>query len=214
MNAAQYMKNVGKSMGYIAIDSFKKMSPGLAAVYDNAKDFTSELFDTIDDFKYNIASIDNDKSVASKVKNSATEVWQNARDDFLSGNWYNKERKAAADEEFAKAMGLDLDFDLDDFLDDNNPANDQSAQETQAVIGTIDGSVSAAANSMTSATVQSADYLASVQNANTEIMHNLNAKGFNNINLGLNAINANISTIVSLAEPLTTHMQNSTTFYA
>ena len=223
MNATQYMKNVGKSLGYIAIDSFKQMNPAIAAVYDNAKEFTQDLYQTIDDFKGKAVGSNGD-SLTSKAKSIANDTWKNARDDFLSGKWYNTERKAAASDEMMKAMGFDFDFDLDFDLDDafeegsSNSTNveemEQSAKETAAVMGTIEGSVASAANSMVSATVQSTEYLASIQNVNSSALYNLNSKGFNNVNLGLNAINANLSTALSLAEPLTAHMQNSATFYA
>ena len=67
MNATQYMKNVGKSLGYIAIDSFKQMNPAIAAVYDNAKEFTQDLYQTIDDFKGKAVGSNGD-SLTSKAK--------------------------------------------------------------------------------------------------------------------------------------------------
>ena len=223
MNASQYMKNVGKSLGYIAIDSFKQMNPAIAAVYDNAKEFTQDLYQTIDEFKGKAIGSDAD-SLSSKAKSTAVDTWKNAREDFLSGKWYNKERKSAASDEALKAMGFDFDFDFDFDLDDafeegtttstNVEEMEQSAKETAAVMGTIEGSVASAANSMVSATVKSTEYLASLQNANSSALYSLNAQGFNNVTLGLNAINANLSTMMSLAEPLTAHMQNSATFYA
>ena len=222
MNASQYLKNVGKSLGYIAIDSFKQMNPNIAAVYDNAKEFTSDLYQTIDDFKAKAVGSDS-ASLKSKAQSTANEVWKNARDDFLSGKWYNKERKAAADDEMLKAMGFDfdLDFDLDDFGDTESPADksdkvqiEQSQKEAEAIIGTVNGSVASAANTIASATTRSTEYLASIQNSNTAALYDLNVSGFNSVNAGLAAVNANVSALVTLAKPLTDHMQNSATFYA
>ena len=219
MNATQYLRNVGKSMGYIAIDSFKHMAPNTHALFENAKDFSSDLYQTINDFKGKAAGSGAD-SLKGTIKSTATDTWKNARDDFLSGKWYNKERKDAADNEMLKNMGFDFDFDLDlddfgDFADESDKAvADQSAKETEAVIGTINGSVASAANTVASITAKSTDYLASVQNNNTAALYNLNTQGFNNVNIGMNAINANLGALVSLAEPLTSHMQNSAVFYA
>ena len=222
MNASQYLKNVGKSLGYIAVDSFKQMNPNIAAVYDNAKEFTSDLYQTIDDFKAKAVGSDQ-TSFKSKAKSTANEVWKNARDDFLSGKWYNKERKEAADNEMLKEMGFDFDFDfdLDDFGDTETPSSksdkvelEQSQRETEAIIGTVNGSVASAANTIASANMKSTEYLASIQNTNAAALYDLNANGFNSVNAGLAAINANMAAMVTLAKPLTDHMQNSAVFYA
>jgi len=219
MNATQYLRNVGKSMGYVAIDSFKNMAPNTAALFENAKDFSSDLYQTINDFKGKAVGADTG-SLKGSIKNTASETWKNARDDFLSGKWYNKERKDAANDQMLKDMGFDFDFnfDIDDFGDyedtSEKAAAEQSQKETQAVVGTINSSVASAANTVASVTAKSTDYLASVQNTNTAALYNLNTQGFNNVNLGLNAINANIGALVSLAKPLTDHMQNSAVFYA
>lgn len=219
MNASQYLRNVGKSMGYIAIDGFKNLAPNTSALFSNAKDFSSDLYQTINDFKGKAVGSGTD-SIKSSIKNTASETWKNARDDFLSGKWYNKERKDAAADQMLKDMGFDFDFDFDfddfgDAFDETDKATvEQSQKETEAVIGTINGSVASAANTVASVTAKSTDYLASVQNANAAAMYELNTQGFNNVNLGMNAINANISALVSLAKPLTDHMQNSAVFYA
>ena len=227
MNPAQYIKNVGKSMGYIAIDTFKAMNPAVAEFYSNAKELSTDLYQTIDDFKGKAVS-NNPDSIKSKFKSTAVETWKNARDDFLSGNWYNKERKNAATDEMMKAMGfdLDLDFDIDDFGDDSwgdeNSSSKKSVVEaelesdkenTREVVGAINGSVASAANTIASATAKSTEYMVAIQNQNTAELYDLSAKGFNNVGLGLNAINANLSSILSLAEPLTAHMQNSATYF-
>ena len=221
MNAAQYIKNVGKSMGYIAIDTFKSMNPAVAEFYANAKEFSTDLYQTIDDFKGKAVGNDSD-SIKTKVKSTAAETWQNARDDFLSGKWYNKERKASADNEMLKGMGIDLEsaFDLDDFgdWDDDFSTEDKAdialeEKNTQEVVNTVNASVASAANTVAAATAKSTEYMVAIQNENTATMYNLNTKGFNNIGLGLNAINSNLATMLSLAEPLTNHMQNSATFY-
>ena len=223
MVSTQYIKNVGKSMGYIAIDTFKKMNPAVAEFYSNAKGFSTDLYQTINDFKGTAVGNDS-SSIKSKFKATAIESWQNARDDFLSGKWYNEERKNAADKEMLKGMGIDFDFDFD-FDDFGDSEWDDSAKETtkteieadrqntEEIIGAVNSSVASAANSIAAATVKSTEYMAAIQNENSEAIYNLNTKGFNNIGLGLNAINANLSTMLSLAEPLTNHMQNSATFY-
>ncbi len=219
MNASQYLRNVGKSMGYIAIDGFKNLAPNTSALFSNAKDFSYDLYQPINDFKGKAVGSGTD-SIKSSIKNTASETWKNARDDFLSGKWYNKERKDAAADQMLKDMGFDFDFDFDfddfgDAFDETDKATvEQSQKETEAVIGTINSSVASAANTVASVTAKSTDYLASVQNDNAAAMYELNTQGFNNVNLGMNAINANISALVSLAKPLTDHMQNSAVFYA
>ena len=222
MISPQYIKNVGKSMGYIAIDTFKKMNPAVAEFYSNAKEFSTDLYQTINDFKGTAVGNDS-SSIKSKFKATAMETWQNARDDFLSGKWYNQERKDNAEKAMLKGMGIDLDFefDFDDFGDDWNDSDIETTkteieadrQNTEEIIGAVNSSVASAANSIAAATVKSTEYMAAIQNENSEAIYNLNTKGFNNVGLGLNAINANLVTMLSLAEPLTNHMQNSATFY-
>ena len=51
VNAMNYIKNVGKSFGYAAADYFNEKNPAVKAVFETSKEFSSELYEGVKDFK-------------------------------------------------------------------------------------------------------------------------------------------------------------------
>lgn len=227
MNALQYVKNVGKSFGYSAIDAFKEYNPQVTELAKGAKELSSDLYDKIQDFKANISNTEAENNLIGKGKDAIQELRKNLLEDLKSGNWYNKQRTDKIENEaVAEMFGFDEDdFNLDDLDFDFNDDSDASdgddtetlvevqKESTESIIEALDvvGSKSSAA--IATATVQSADYIASSSKQNTKALYGLNERGFHQMSTGLAAINSNISSLIALGEPLTTHMQNASTFY-
>ena len=233
VNALQYIKNVGKSFGYSAIDAFKEYNPQVVTLASGAKEFGSELYHSIKDFKASMIDTGEEKGLMSKGKDIVSEYRTNLFEDLKSGNWYNRQRiSAAEDNAIGEMFGFDdddfnlddLDFDFDDSFDDEEDSSESNLNDTavlvetqkkstDAVISAMDAVGSKSASAISTATVQSADYIVTSNRQSSKALYSLNQRGFHQVSTGLAAINANISSLITLGEPLTTHMQNSATFY-
>lgn len=230
MNAIQYVKNVGKSFGYISIDTLKSYNPALTNMAKSAKELSSDLYQSIKDFKYNVSNktSSDEQSLVGQSKDVIFDFWKNTKEDLMSGNFYNKQRMQQAEDDMVKSfMGGDLNFDFSfdedfgdfEFEDDEVSADakvtaDVQVQTTQAMIQSMDNVGSKVAGSITNSVVKSTDYIVSASNRSSKAIYDLTSRGFGNVTTGLAALNANMNVIVSIAEPLNAHMQNSATFYS
>ena len=231
VNALQYIKNVGKSFGYAAIDAFGEYNPQIKSLASGAKEFSSDLYQTIDDFKATMTDTDSEKGLIGQGKDIVKDLRNNLMEDLKSGNWYNKQRAQQAEESMMEAMfgsfdDFDFDFDDIDFDDDGSESSssDSISSDTAAVVSSNQKSAKAIVDSMdmvgrktagaiSTATVKSADYIVSANKQVNKALYSLHAKGYQQMSTGLAAINQNMAALVTLAEPLTTHMQNSATFF-
>ena len=229
MNAIQYVKNVGKSFGYASIDVLKSYNPAFTSMASAAKDLSSDLYQSIKDFKYNASNkmSGDEQSLVGQTKDVVFDFWKNTKEDLLSGNFYNKQRiKQVEDEQMAAMFGdLSFDFNLDDdfgdfeFDDDNEVSADTKVeadiqvQTTKAMIQSMDNVGAKVAGTVSTTVVKSTDYIVAAQERASKAMYDLTSRGFGQVGTGLAALNANMSTMVTLAEPLTIHMQNSANFY-
>ena len=230
-NAITYVKNVGKSFGYSAIDVFKEYNPQVTALASGAKELGSTLYQSIDNFKASLRDTEDEKGLLGKGKDSFGELRKNLFDDLKSGNWYNKQRVDEVENEAIGAMfgfdddtfnldDLDFDFSNDDDLDSDDGIDEGTEaivstqkQSANAMIYAMDAVGSRSAAAISTATVKSADYVVASQRQSSKALYSLNQRGFHQMSTGLAAINANISSLIALGEPLTTHMQNSATFF-
>ena len=229
--AFNYIKNVGKSLGYVSIGTMSTLNPVISATLKSTKEFNSTVYSSIKDFKDNSKEYNPDSPI-SQVSSVVKEYKTNLLSDLKSGKWYNKERIAKNDDDLMKDMGFDLDdfgdFDDDWDFDDDGSENTNSKnsnqisteqqlnatqQSTSTIVKALDQVGYKASSATSEATVKSADYIVSNITTYGNAIYNLNAKGFGTIATGMSAINTNMQAIVSLAKPLTDHMQNSTLFY-
>ena len=215
LNALAYLRNVGKSFGYAAIDVFNQYNPTVSALFSETKSLSSDLYQSIKDFSAKKVSF-NENSLVGQIRGAAKDVINNTIADIKSGNLYNKQR---ADKIMEESMGFgdedfgDFDFEFD--FDDGDTAAEITAQEksTEILSNTISESAQKATGAIATATVRSADYIVESGRANTKAIYDLTSSGFSKMTTGLGAINSNISTLVELGKPLTQHMQNAGLFY-
>ena len=235
MNAVQYIKNVGKSFGYIAVDTLKDYNPAITSTISQAKDLSSDLYHYVKDMKSSAGDrmSKSESSLLQVGKDTISDLWKNTKSDLMTGNFYNKARKDEAETMAMEAMmGFSMDdfnfdddfgdFDFDDDMGsksaDPNDTGVSAEVETQvrtteAVIRSMDSVGYAMSGSINRTSVKTAEYIVAAQERSSRALYDLSNRGFKQINVGLGAINANMSTLATLAQPLTTHMQNSATFY-
>ncbi len=214
-NLLSYAKNVGRSVVYTSIDVIESSNPTLKAFAEANQDLGKEAFAAIKDYKGTVQKARTSIKQNQYYKLIAT-AKKNIFEDLKSGNWYNKERENAVYDELTSyddsddwSFGDDIDFGDND----NSDEIELEVNESEVTRKTINTVGQAAANAVAKATVYSADYMATISIENTKMLMEDNKKHFAQVNLGLGAINSNISSIVRLGEPLTVHMQNSQKYY-
>lgn len=231
-NAISYLRNVGRSLGYATIDIAKEYNPSIFAFAEGAKDLGEQLYDTIDDFKGSFSSSNDEKSFVGTVKSTVKDTFKNLVEDARSGNWYNKARINKAETSAMMGMlGLDdsddvfsFDFDEDDFNFDDDEESSSSKSEadqitesqkanTATVVTAMDAVGSKVSTAIGTATVQSAEYVVKANRESSKALYAMHQRGYQSMVTGMAAINSTLNNIGLLAEPLTSHMQNSATFY-
>lgn len=234
MNAFTYLKNVGKSLGYAAVDAFKDINPTTASFIASGKEAGEELFSSVKDFTASVKSADDDPdSLLGLAKSTAKDTIANALSDLKTGKWYNKQRY---DDNMSDAVGdmlgmdfesdFDFDFDEDENYDDNDNTEEDVAtrnskaeisagrQNTIANIKSMDRVAQKMAGSIGTSNIKAAQYVGEVNKNGFKEMLRLNNKGFAGVMNGMTAINANMASLMQLGEPITQHINNSATFYA
>ena len=238
VNVLTYTRNVARSFGYTAIDTLKSYNPSVTALATESVKLSSELYTSIKDFKSNIKEKSSEDSFVGQTKDFIKDMWTSIKEDALSGNYYNKQRIESANNEMFKSMlGDDFDFDFnfddddttgggfDDFsFDDDDDGTDNSgavadtvaaaeAKSARAIVTSVDCIAEKSVGAINKATVLSADHISAVQERSSRALYALNERNFSQITTGLGSISASMSILQSVAEPLTSHMQNSATFY-
>ena len=171
MNAISYIKNVGKSFGYAAIDVLKDYNPAITSLAKNTKEFTTDMYDSIKDFKENASSsYKSDDSIVKDAKDVAEDFWKNVKEDFRTGNFYNKQRMNKIEEDTMNEFFGDMDFDFnfdDDFGDDFSDTDveisktemTEDKKNTKALITSMDFIGGKVATTISESTARSADYI-------------------------------------------------------
>ena len=226
VNALTYIKNVGKSFGYSAIDTLKEYNPAVVEAASQAKSLSSDLYQSIKDFKTSVTNTE-EESFVGQAKDAIKEIWKSTKEDLASGKWYNKQRIDKNQEEMMSDLfggDFDMSFDFDDDFGDDMFSEDDfedeaksnavtEMQSARAIVSGVDAIAAKTVGAVNSATVKSAEYVAGIQERSAKALYNLNERNFLNITKGIGSISASMNVVQSLAEPLTTHMQNSATFY-
>ena len=195
VNARQYIKNVGKSFGYLAADYFGTNNPAVKSLIDSTKEATSELKSAIDDIKDKAKEGSNEKNLLAEPIQVGKDFIGNFISDIKSGKWYNKERSNEYEEKLAKGFIGDMDFDFDDDFDTDFDMDfdvdddDDSDIDMAKTVDTVGSKVSEA---VSMATAKSAQYIVSSSSRNTRAMMEQNNRLFFQVNTGISSINNNL----------------------
>ena len=215
VNAREYIKNVGKSFGYMATDYFGNSNPAVKALVKEAQETASEAKSALSELKEKAKNSKNEKSFIDGYINDGKDFINNFFSDIKSGKWYNKERITEAEEKLMSGFGggdFDIDFDFDDDFDtdfdiDDDDDNPPDINKTVDVVG------AKVSEAVSMATAKSAEYIVGSGYRNTKAIMEQNNRLFYQVNTGLMSINSNISSLVSLGNDVSTHIQNSGVFF-
>lgn len=229
MNASTYLKNVGKSMGYMAVDIYKDLNPVTSSFLSDAKDFGEDLYSSVQEFKGKAKDMNQDpNSVLGIAKSTVKDTASNILSDLKTGKWYNKQR---FDDLTTEAALGDMGFSEDDFNfdwdedEESSSLDDELSTDTKAQISnsrkntitnikSMDRVGQKLSGAIGTSTFKSAQYIGEVNKLGFKEILRVNNKGFAGVTNGIAAVNANISSLVQLGQPITQHINNSATFYS
>ena len=216
VNLASYIKNLGKSVGYSAVEKVKKMNPTMVNLLETNEDLTKDLYKAVKNYKTIL------KNIPKYIKENeyyklADQGIKNALEDLTTGKFYNVER---IDKANAKLMGFSeeddtlSDFGLDDDLDFDFDFNmDDIGDDDIFLANQMDEVGAKTSNAIAAATIESADYVANTTKASTKMLMDQNNRMMAEINVGMGAINNSVQQMIQFQETVHTHIENSTKFY-
>lgn len=215
-NAITYIKNVGKSVGYVSFDVVKKMNPVFSDFAETNGELATDMYKSIRDIKKNAKDAPN-KIMNSKYGQFAKTYLVNLKSDLKTGKFYNRER---IDEAEAKAFGFDdadFDFGFDDDLDSFGISSGDDSDffdEGPSTNEMIDIVGEKTSNAISNTMARSAEYIVQSTTESNRAIYNQMNSIYGGIHSGLSTINQNIAKILEFSnENVISHFENSRTFY-
>ena len=202
-----YLKNVGKSFGYAAMDVFEHYNPTLTNLYKSSKEAVTEAKRSMREAKMQAQQLE----VESDKGGGLSYILE----DLASGKWYNKDRE----NENSKYLGM-IEKE-EDWGDDTATAvaetakdimkqNEQKTREISSSLGNVAENIS---TSFGYASAHSAEYIVKNYAAQSRAIYSLTSNGFDRVTNVLLSINNSIDGIATMGEGLNAHMKNSAIFY-
>lgn len=149
ISASSYVRNLGKSVGYMAIDSMGSNASAIKTYIEKLDEGCKTIYKTFSKKRES----ETKRSLTSIVKNSdlyknTNQLFKNAFSDLKTGNIYNKERKNEMESDMFDSGDFNFDFSFndDDFSFDGssddkessniNDNNSNSISTVQSIINT------------------------------------------------------------------------------
>ena len=220
-----YMKRLGKSVAFAAADLAKDYTPHMNNIYSNNKDYVKELYNSV-------SSTGNQKfKLLNRVENNGiykqlSNGWKNLKTSVKTGEFYNEDRKQAAElESSLNMLNSLLDIDMDQIEGQMNGVEEPSADTPikgipqitkgdQVVADTISYNLRASTNAIAKVVTQSSELnagtLRTTSNLQLKVLKeqaNYLVGGFNNVTNGLSALSEFNERVIGV------HVNNSRLFY-
>ena len=219
----EYIKNIGKSVGYASIDIIKEPSENLADFIDTNEDLFKVIYSATRNYKETIKQVD--RSIKnSKLYEAADAGFKALKEDLRTGQFYNKKREdqfgmSAFGDDFADFSEFETDevnfnWNDDDFADE--PASGPSDEvkmmaQTSAGLGNV---IASSSRMQSNIIVSAAEGITKTNKASTRLLSAQNEKINASIVAGFSGVNAGMNMIASvLSGPVTQYMNESTKFY-
>ena len=223
----EYIKNVGKSVGYAAIDSVKEPTENISDFMETNEDLFKVIYSATKNYKQTLKTID--RSIKrSKIYEAGQIGLQNIREDLKTGRLYNKQREeqlgmeGMMGTEFADFSEFDSDslsnlsWDDEDGDDSDSISSDTSVtvKAMSQTAGDLGKVIASSSNIQNEVILASADSInktnmatAKLMSMHTEKIHTSLISGFGGVNAGMNLITSIMN------GPMTKFMNESTKFY-
>lgn len=211
-NAITYIRNVGKSVKYASFDVIKELNPVFKDLAETNGELARDAYKSIKNLKYNAKKLPS-SIMESEYGQFAKTFKDNLFSDLKSGKFYNRERieeyenKAAMN--FMSGDDDDFDFDNDSSDFEDLLSDDFSANDMMDLVG------EKTSTAISTAVAKSAEYMVEANYETARASHKQLNAIYGGLHSGLSTINQNISKMLDFSnEAVTTHFQNSSTFYS
>lgn len=208
----EYVRNVGKSVQYATVDYFKGSMSETSDFIENNQELFKDIAAAVKDYKGTLKAAD--RSIRqSKIYEAGSELKKTLFDSIRTGKFYDPEREAYYQSKAGGSLGdmSDMDdwgFDTDQFDIDSGDMSQEDS--TNLLSSTVKDATTAQANVI----AKSSEYLAEMNKANTRLLFAQGEKMYATVNAGLASTQSMLDRVNKFLEgPLTTHMENSKTFY-
>lgn len=209
-NALSYIRNVGKSVGYMSINVAKEMNPTIKGFSDTNSDIRKDMYLSVKSLKKKAREMPS-KIMESKYTEFGSTFLRNLKNDIKTGQFYNRERITEYENKAAMSLaggdsGDDFDFGFD--VDDSSSEREISSNEMMDIVG------EKSSTAVASAVAKSAEY---IMHGTTDIAkaqyRQLNAI-YGGLHAGMGTINKNITALLQFStETTAAHYENSKKFY-
>lgn len=199
-DVTNYIKNMGKSVGYSMIDISKETAPAMAEFVDTNKDLFKDVYAAVKDHK---RLIEKTKAAitSSKIYEAADLGLKATMEDIRTGNFYNKAREAEFNEKYSgfnmDDIGDDMEFSVKGD-DDGSFSTVQISDGDKYVSSTVESAVRASADLTSTTIARSAEYMGKVSKINTNAIIVQNERLFGNLSNRIVAMHGGINDLYKL----------------
>ena len=208
----EYVKNVGKSVQYATVDYFKGSMENTSDFVENNQELFRDIAAAVKDYKGTLKAAD--KSIKnSKIYEAGSELKKTLFESIRTGKFYDPEREAYYQGKASGSLG-DM-SDMDDWGFDTNQfdidSGDMSQEDSTNILSST---VKDATTAQATIIAKSSEYLAEMDKANTRLLFAQGEKTYAAVSGGFAGTQSMLDQINKFLQgPLTTHMENSKTFY-
>lgn len=212
-NAATYLRNVGKSVGYSMIKEIKDNTPAMSAFASNHSEAIKSAYSAIRHMDKTVSKIST-KVLESQYGEVGKYALKNIKEDLKSGKFYNMERIKDAEGSALSSMGMnsDDDFGFEDLANGNPDDFDMDGGESLESMMDLVGKKSSEA--VSDAVIRTTEYAVNAQTELARASAEQNKAMYANLHAALGTINENVGKLIEVANgPMTTHFENSQKFF-
>ena len=208
----EYVRNIGKSVQYATVDYFKGSMSETSDFIETNQELFKDIAAAAKNYKGTLRAAD--RSIRqSKIYEAGTELKKTLFESIRTGKFYDPEREAYYQNKAGGSLGdmSDMDdwgFDTDQF--DIDSGDMSQTDSTNLLSSTVKDATTAQANVI----AKSSEYLAEMNKANTRLLFAQGEKTYAAVSGGFAGTQSMLDQINKFLQgPLTTHMENSKTFY-
>ena len=210
----EYVRNVGKSVQFAAVDYLKDTMPDTHDFIENNQELFKDIASAVKDYKGTLKAAD--KSIRqSKIYEAGSELKKTLFESIRTGKFYDPERENYYRDKAGGSLGdmSDMDdwgFDTNQFDIDDGSGDISTNDSTSILSSTVKDATTAQA----SVIAKSSEYLAEMNKANTKLLFAQGEKLYSAVSGGLAGTQAMLDKVNQfLYGPLTAHIENSKTFF-
>lgn len=212
--APNYLKNVLKSVTFSAVDVVHELMPSVKSFTETNREFIQQTYATIRNpipqAKRRMAAYG-----VSRVFEPVTYVLHNLKEDFMSGDFYAKEREEAQSDKAMGSMFGSFDFDFDNWDADTSFGDDSTDVTTGdlKIVESIEGTSQASTNTIVSGIARATEV--NMKNARTTsaMLFEQQERLFKDMHVGLNALNTTVASIYKLTESVLPNLDKNQSQY-